>query len=130
MNTKRTHEANPVILRDDPVDKLHLAEDSAFPALSRSQQQQLYFLLLRLIVLSKSDNFFWQRQALSGCIGEVTLCHLCESYFSFRDGSASVEAAQKETQIKPTRSVTADRSNDFNSRSREKYVVGSQSQGK
>ena len=46
-----THKADPVLLRDDAVDQLHLPEDSALPALTGPQQQQLDLLLLRFVVL-------------------------------------------------------------------------------
>lgn len=121
---KNTHEANPVILRDDPVDELHLAEDRTFPALSRSQQQQLYLLLLRLVVLSKHDKVFGSGRRCRG-IGEVDLSRLRGSHFSFRDGSGSIDAAQLATEIKPTRSATADWSYGLIFRLRGEYVVGS-----
>lgn len=51
FRTISTHEADPVLLRDDPVYQLHLAEDGALSALAGAQQQQLDLLLLCFVVL-------------------------------------------------------------------------------
>lgn len=46
-----THEASPVLLRDDTVDELHLPEDGALATFARPQQEQLDLFLLCFVVL-------------------------------------------------------------------------------